>query len=159
MDNDTGGVTPEQFAQAFTPRDAAGDHTVLGDTPVTPEENLDNITWNQEEVAADAAEMAGVHITLEEAPLATPDGSVGVQVPVNVIMDQIHQHWARQMADQIQRNAELSAALTVCSEELDEVRAKFAALTEVTNAPAEDAPSKVREIRDAVEENHREDYA
>lgn len=101
----------------------------------------------------------GVHISLEEAPLEAPAGMVGIQVPVNVIMDQIHQHWARQMADQIQRNAELAAALTSVSEELEEVKGKLAALTEVTNAPDMGEPSRVREIQAAVEENHREDYA
>lgn len=90
----------------------------------------------------------GTHLELAEAPLGAgaPEGSVGVQVPVNVIMDQIHQHWARQMADQIQRNAELAAALTVTSDELAETKAKLAALLEVTNAPAEDPASAVREI-------------
>lgn len=91
---------------------------------------------------------AGTHLELTEAPLgaAVPEGSVGVQVSVDVIMDQIHQHWARQMAAQIQRNAELAAALTVTSDELAETKSKLAALLEVTNAPAEDTASKVREI-------------
>lgn len=117
--DDIGGVTPEQFAEAFQPAGQSGDPDFPADQ---------------------------VHISLEEAPVPAPDGSVGVRVPVDVIMDQIHQHWARQMADQIQRNAELSAALTVTSEELEETKGKLAALTEVTNAPAEDTPSRVREI-------------
>lgn len=97
---------------------------------------------------ADATDLASgtPHISLTEAPVTAPDGSIGVRVNVETIMDQIHQHWARQMADQVQRNAELAAALTVTSDELAEVRAKLAALTEVTNAPAEETASAVREI-------------
>jgi hypothetical protein len=106
-------------------------------TPEFPED------W-AEKVAADVT--AGPHISLEEAPLAAPDGSIGIQVPVNLIMDQVHQHWARQMADQIQRNAELAAALTVTSDELEEVKGKLAALTEVTNSPADDTSGRVRQI-------------
>jgi hypothetical protein len=86
------------------------------------------------------------HISLTEAPVPAPDGSIGIRVNVETIMDQIHQHWARQLADQIQRNAELAAALTVTSEELEEVRGKLAALTEVTNAPAEEATPRVRPL-------------
>ncbi len=138
-EQDTGGLTPEQFAEAFTPRDANGD----SDFPVPPEEYTEFLD-------ADAADLEpnipGPHISLTEAPMPAPDGSIGIQVPVNLIMDQVHQHWARQMADQIQRNAELAAALTVTSEELDEVRGKLAALTEVTNAPAEETPQRVRSI-------------
>lgn len=81
----------------------------------------------------------GTHLELTEAPLGAgaPDGSVAINVPVNVIMDQVHMHWAQQMAGQIQRNAELAAALTVTQEALQETQAKLAALTEVTNAPAD----------------------
>lgn len=95
----------------------------------------------------------GVHLELSEAPLGAgaPEGSVAINVPVNVIMDQIHMHWAQQMAGQIQRNAELAAALTVTQEALQETQAKLAALTEVTNAPAEDAPSRVRHIPDVID--------
>jgi hypothetical protein len=100
----------------------------------------------------------GVHLELAEAPLGAgaPDGSIGIRVNVSQIMDQVHQHWARQMADQIQRNAELAAALTVTSEELEEVRAKLTALTEVTNAPAEDIPERVRQINGTVEQQVRD---
>jgi hypothetical protein len=86
------------------------------------------------------------HISLTEAPVPAPDGSIGIRVNVETIMDQIHQHWAGLLAQQVQRNAELAAALTVTNDELSEVRAKFNALTEVTNAPAEEAQPRVREI-------------
>ncbi len=79
----------------------------------------------------------GVHLELTEAPLGggAPDGSVAINVPVNVIMDQVHMHWAQQMAGQIQRNAELAAALTVTQEALQELVAKHAALQAAVNAP------------------------
>lgn len=52
-----------------------------------------------------------------------------VMVAVDSIMNQIHEHWARLMADQIQRNAELTAALNAATEELTETKGKLAALT------------------------------
>lgn len=131
QDNDTGGLTPEQFAEAFTMSDPAN---------LTPE----NTVGTPENAAKNVPD--GMQISLTEAPVQAPPGTIGIQVTVDVIMDQIHQHWARQMADQIQRNAELAAALTATNDELTEVRAKLAALTEVTNSPGDDTPGRVRQI-------------
>lgn len=102
----------------------------------------------------------GIHLSLSEAQTPAPDGTIGIQVQVNTIMDQIHQHWARQMADQIQRNAELAAALTAVSEELEEAKGKLAALTAVSEELAETKGKlAARKIQDAVEENLMEDFA
>lgn len=68
-----------------------------------------------------------------------PDGSVALRVPMNLIIDQVHQQWAAALAQATQRNAELAAALTVTQDELTEVRGKLAALQQVTNAPDEPA--------------------
>jgi hypothetical protein len=51
-----------------------------------------------------------------------------IRVSVDSIMDQIHQHWARLMAAQIQHNAELSAAVAALSDENAELKAKHAAM-------------------------------
>lgn len=58
----------------------------------------------------------------------TEDGQP-VRVSVDSIIDQIHQHWARLMAAQIQHNAELSAAVSALSDENAELKSKLAALT------------------------------
>lgn len=69
-------------------------------------------------------------------PVPAAPEEVSLRVPVNMIIDQAHQHWAAMLAGQVQRNAELSAALTVTQEELVEVKGKLAALQQVVNSPA-----------------------
>ena len=70
------------------------------------------------------------------APDAADPNTVQLRVPMNLILDQVAQHWAAMLAGQVQRNAELSAALTVTQEELVEVRGKLKALESIVNAPA-----------------------
>lgn len=77
-----------------------------------------------------AADLAAGELTGPD-----PDGTVSLRVPMNLVLDQVHQHWAANLAGAHQRNAELSAALTVTQDELVEVRGKLAALQQVTNSP------------------------
>jgi len=91
-------------------------------------------------------EQAFPSIHLEETGGVPEGGGVGVSVPVNVIMDQMHQHYARIIADQVQRNAELAAALTVVTDELTETKSKLQALTDVTNAPESGDSGAVRTL-------------
>lgn len=85
-------------------------------------------------------------IHLAEAPGLPEGGEVGIRVSVEQIMDQMHQHYAQIIAGQVQRNAELAAALTATSDELVELRSKFNALQQVTNAPDDGAAPAVRTI-------------
>lgn len=118
------------------PQDAA-DHAA--DRPATPEEAATFL-------GASPNVPDGLQVSLTEAPVAAPPGTIGIQVQVDQIIDQIHQGWARQMAEEIQRNAELAAALTATNDALTEAQGKLAALTEVTNAPVDNTPGRVRQI-------------
>lgn len=68
-------------------------------------------------------------------PTPADPNTVQLRVPMNLIIDQVHQQWAAIVAQANQRNAELAAALTVTQDELTEVRGKLAALQAATNAP------------------------
>lgn len=65
---------------------------------------------------------------LEAGAAPAEEANPPVRVSVDSVIDQIHQHWARLMAAQIQHNAELSAAITALSEENTELKAKHAAM-------------------------------
>lgn len=107
-------------------------------------ESNDLTTEEQDELSGSLMNIPDIH--LAEAPGLPENGEVGIRVPVNVIMDQMHQHYAQIIAGQVQRNAELAAALTTTSDELVELRSKFAALQSVTNAPDDGAAPAVRTI-------------
>ena len=79
--------------------------------------------------ATDLPDLPGLQLV--EAGAAAPvaeDTTPPVRVSVDSIIDQIHQHWARLMAAQIQHNAELSAAVSALSEENAELKLKHAAI-------------------------------
>ncbi len=67
-----------------------------------------------------------------DVPISMPepdqDTNQPVRVAVSSIMDEIHQHWASLMAGQVQRNAELSAAVTALTAELAEAKGTVAAI-------------------------------
>lgn len=78
--------------------------------------------------------ISAADLAAGEPTVADPN-TVQLRVPMNLIIDQVHQQWAAIVAQANQRNAELAAALTVTQDELTEVRGKLAALQAATNAP------------------------